>query len=58
MSVRRHRALAGLVSLAVVLSATLASAQGALTNGANHVGVLASAGQLDSWTFTATAGSD
>jgi uncharacterized repeat protein (TIGR01451 family) len=57
MSVRRHRAFAGLVSLAVVLSATLASAQGALTHGANPVGVLASAGQLDSWTFTATAGS-
>jgi hypothetical protein len=31
-------------------------AQGALTNGAVHTGVISSAGELDSWTFNAPAG--
>ena len=31
-------------------------AQGALTNGANHGGDISSAGEIDSWTFTANAG--
>src|SRR5262245_34389099 len=31
-------------------------ATGAMTNGANHTGVIAVAGQIDTWTFPATSG--
>ena len=33
-----------------------AFAQGAMTNGENHAGAISIAGEVDSWTFTATAG--
>ena len=33
-----------------------ARAQGAMTNGANHPGTIATSGQIDTWTFSASAG--
>ena len=33
-----------------------ARAQGAMTNGANHAGTIATSGQIDTWTFSANAG--
>ena len=47
------RALALLLPL---LFPAIASAQGALTNGANHSGSISAAAQIDEWTFAATAG--
>ena len=39
--------------LAFVFLPSIVSAQGALTNGANHTGAISSAGEIDEWTFTA-----
>jgi uncharacterized repeat protein (TIGR01451 family) len=53
----RLRTLLPMIVLVLGLSADLASAQGPLANGPNQTGVISSAGELDSWTFTASAGS-
>ena len=47
------RALALLLPL---LFPAIASAQGALTNGANHAGAISAPGESDDWTLTAGAG--
>jgi hypothetical protein len=46
----------GLVLVSFVCSAGVALAQGALTNGENHAGSISAAGEIDEWTFEATAG--
>ena len=51
----RH-ALLPLVVVALALSEGAASAQGALTNGDTHAGTIGSAGEIDTWTFTAAQG--
>ena len=43
------------LALAFAFSHGVASAQGSLTNGANHSGSIALAGEIDIWTFTASA---
>jgi hypothetical protein len=47
-----------LAVLAWCLLAANAQAQGALTNGAEHAGTIASPGQVDTWTFSANTGDD
>jgi lysophospholipase L1-like esterase len=46
----------GLLILAIACASQLAVAQGTLTNGATHDGTIASAGQIQTWTFPAKAG--
>ena len=48
------RALAAVSALALL--PTLAFAQGAMTNGANHAGTIGGPGEVDVWTFSATQG--
>jgi uncharacterized repeat protein (TIGR01451 family) len=45
-----------LTALFVMGRADMALAQGAMTNGQNHSGVLSAPGELDSWTIAATSG--
>src|SRR5262245_19297181 len=51
-------ALAAVCCAALVLGLVPdeARAQGALSNGGVHSGVISSAGEVDAWTFTATSG--
>ncbi len=48
--------LAGIALASLLLLPSPARAQGAMTNGASHGGAIVSAGGVDTWTFTATAG--
>jgi hypothetical protein len=50
------RYLAALAVLVFMSCPAVARAQGAMTNGANHSGSISPVGDLDQWTFTATAG--
>ena len=50
------RRLVWLAVLSLLVSGGLAHAQGTLTNGETHTGNIASSGQIDSWTFSATIG--
>ncbi len=45
-----------LAVIGVALFPGIVFAQGAMTNGENHAGEISIAGEVDSWTFTATAG--
>ncbi len=54
---RTVNTLASLLALAVFFAfAESGFAQGAITNGQNHVGEISSAGETDEWTFVAEAG--
>jgi hypothetical protein len=50
------RLLGRVVIASLVLFPAAAFAQGAMSNGENHTGTISAAGEVDSWTFTATAG--
>jgi uncharacterized repeat protein (TIGR01451 family) len=59
MTKRAYRHYCQRLSMMLLLmcaSTAIARAQGGMTNGENHLGAIASAGEIDAWTFTANQG--
>src|SRR5262245_20303421 len=52
----RHPSARALALVFLLVFPVVASAQGAMTNGANHTGSISAVGEVDQWTFTANQG--